>query len=105
MKCLYCDKEMVYKPNMRGYGSRGENYNELVIDYLRYVENNMDYNKLNELKAKYGDVEKDYIICKRKIKRHETFSFMPQYYVCPKCGLVLQKIPDAYINGVINAEW
>lgn len=85
MKCLYCDKEMVYKPNIRGYGSRGENYNELVIDYLRYVE-------------------KDYIICKRKIKRHETFSFMPQYYVCPKCGLVLQKIPDEYINGVINAE-
>ena len=85
MKCLYCDKEMVYKPNMRGYGSRGENYNELVIDYLRYLE-------------------KDYIICKLKIKRHETFSFMPQYYVCPKCGLVLQKIPDEYINGVINAE-
>ena len=85
MKCLYCDKEMVYKPNMRGYGSRGENYNELVIDYLRYVE-------------------KDYIMSKRKIKRHETFSFMPQYYVCPKCGLVLQKIPDEYINGVINAE-
>lgn len=82
MKCLYCDKEMVYKPNMRGYGSRGENYNELVIDY---------------------SVEKDYVICKRKINK--IFSFMPQYYVCPKCGLVLQKIPDEYINGVINAEW
>lgn len=82
MKCLYCDKEMIYKPNMRGYGSRGENYNELVIDY---------------------SVEKDYVICKRKI--NETFSFMPQYYVCPKCGLVLQKIPDKYIDDVINAEW
>lgn len=82
MKCLYCDKEMIYKPNMRGYGSRGENYNELVIDY---------------------SVEKDYVICKRKINK--TFSFMLQYYVCPKCGLVLQKIPDAYIDDVINAEW
>lgn len=82
MKCLYCDKEMVYKPNMRGYGSRGENYNELVIDY---------------------SVEKDYVICKRKINK--IFSFMPQYYVCPKCGLVLQKIPDKYIDDVINAEW
>lgn len=73
---------MVYKPNMRGYGSRGENYNELVIDY---------------------SVEKDYVICKRKINK--IFSFMPQYYVCPKCGLVLQKIPDKYIDDVINAEW
>lgn len=82
MKCLYCDKEMIYKPNMRGYGSRGENYNELVIDY---------------------SVEKDYVICKRKINK--IFSFMPQYYVCPKCGLVLQKIPDKYIDDVINAEW
>ena len=81
MKCLYCDKEMVYKPNMRGYGSRGENYNELVIDY---------------------SVEKDYVICKRKINK--TFSFMPQYYVCPECGLVLQKIPKEDIDDVINAE-
>lgn len=51
MKCLYCDKEMVYKPNMRGYyeGSFGKNTNTLVIDCEK-------------------EIERDYIIVKKKKK-------------------------------------
>lgn len=51
MKCLYCDKEMVYKPNMRGYyeGSFCKNTNTLVIDCEK-------------------EIERDYIIVKKKKK-------------------------------------
>jgi len=88
MKCLYCDKEMVYKPNMRGYynSSLSRNIDTLVVDCKK-------------------EIERDYIITKRKKETNCILEIKPQYYVCPECGLVLQKIPDEYINGVINAEW
>lgn len=88
MKCLYCDKEMVYKPNMRGHyeGSFGKNTNNLVVVCKK-------------------EIERDYIITKRKEKTNCILEISPQYYVCPECGLVLQKIPKEDINDVINAEW
>lgn len=87
MKCLYCDKEMVYKPNMRGYynNSLGRNIDTLVVDCVK-------------------EIERDYIITKRKKKTNCTLEIRPLYYVCPKCGLVLQKIPKEDIDDVINAE-
>ena len=90
MKCLYCDEEMVYKPNMRGYIDNSlygmsSNYNTLVVDYTE-------------------DVEEDYIIAKLKKERAKILEINPQYYVCPECGLVLQKIPKEDIDDVINAE-
>lgn len=88
MKCLYCDKEMVYKPNMRGHfdGSSCKNTNNLVVDCKK-------------------EIERDYIITKRKEKTNCILEIRPQYYVCPECGLVLQKIPKKDIDDVINAEW
>lgn len=87
MKCLYCDKEMVYKPNMRGYydDSFDKNANTLVVDCTK-------------------EIERNYLIIKRKEKTDYILEIRPQYYVCPKCGLVLQKIPKEDIDDVINAE-
>lgn len=90
MKCLYCDKKMIYKPNMRGYinssmyGMKGD-YNAVVVDYTE-------------------NVEEDYIITKLKRKRTKTLSINLKYYVCPKCGQVLTKIPDEFIDFVVNSE-
>ena len=88
MKCLYCDKEMVYKPNITGYwdGAFGKNTNDLFV-YCK------------------KEIERNYIITKRKEKTNCILKIKPQYYVCPECGLVLQKIPKEDINDVINAEW
>lgn len=82
MKCLYCNEEMVYKPNISGYGGRGIDYNGLVVDYSEYVN----------------------IIGNHKIKRSKFLEISPKYYVCPKCGLILQKIPQKDIDDVINSE-
>lgn len=87
MKCLYCDKEMVYKPNITGYwdGAFGKNTNDLFV-YCK------------------KEIERNYIITKRKEKTNCILKIKPQYYVCPKCGLVLQKIPKEDIDDVINSE-
>lgn len=87
MKCLYCDKEMVYKPNITGYwdGAFGKNTNDLFV-YCK------------------KEIERNYIITKRKEKTNCILKIKPQYYVCPECGLVLQKIPKEDIDDVINSE-
>ena len=78
---------MIYKPNMRGsVDDSCENTNNLVVDYRK-------------------EIERDYIIITRKEKTNGILEIRPRYYVCPECGLVLQKIPKEDINDVINAEW
>jgi len=87
MKCQFCNVEMVYKPNMRGLYSPGmdHNMNALIVNYTE-------------------EVEEDCLIFKIKRKKTHTIEINPKYYVCPKCGQIITKIPDEMIDAVIEAE-
>lgn len=89
MKCQFCNVEMIYKPNMRG-----------ILDYS-YLEV-PDFNTLIVDYAK--EVEEDCLIFKIKRKKADRLIIKPMYYVCPKCGQIITKIPDEMIDDVIEAE-
>ena len=50
------------------------------------------------------EVEEDCLIFKIKRKKAHTIEINPKYYVCPKCGQIITKIPDDMIDAVIKAE-
>lgn len=87
MKCQFCNVEMIYKPNMRGLYSPGmdHNMNALIVNYTE-------------------EVEEDCLIFKMKRKKADRLIINPKYYVCPKCGQIITKIPDDMIDAVIKAE-
>lgn len=89
MKCQFCNVEMVYKPNMReildcSYLAASD-FNTLMVDYTE-------------------EVEEDFLFFKRKRKIADSLIIKPMYYVCPKCGQIITKIPDEMIDDVIEAE-
>lgn len=89
MKCQFCNVEMVYKPNMRG-----------ILDYSY-----LDASDFNTLFVDYTEeVEEDCLIFKMKRKKTHTIGINPKYYVCPKCGQIITKIPDNMIDAIIEAE-
>lgn len=89
MKCQSCNVEMVYKPNMRGILDysylAASDFNTLMVDYTE-------------------EVEEDFLFFKRKRKIADSLIIKPMYYVCPKCGQIITKIPDEMIDDVIEAE-
>lgn len=89
MKCQFCNVEMVYKPNMRGILDYSylevPDFNTLIVDYTK-------------------EVEEDCLIFKIKRKKADRLIIKPMYYVCPKCGQIITKIPDDMIDDVIEAE-
>ena len=89
MKCQFCNVEMVYKPNMRGILDysylAASDFNTLMVDYTE-------------------EVEEDFLFFKRKRKIADSLIIKPMYYVCPKCGQIITKIPDEMIDDVIEAE-
>lgn len=89
MKCQFCNVEMVYKPNMRGILDysylAASDFNTLMVDYTE-------------------EVEEDFLFFKRKKKIADSLIIKPMYYVCPKCGQIITKIPDEMIDDVIKAE-
>lgn len=89
MKCQFCNVEMVYKPNMRGILDcsylEASDFNTLMVDYTE-------------------EVEEDCLIFKIKRKIVDRLIIKPMYYVCPKCGQIITKIPDDMIDAVIKAE-
>lgn len=90
MKCQFCNAEMVYKSNMRG-----------ILDYSY-----LDVPDFNTLIVDYTeDTEKNYLLFKRKVKEADRLIIKPMYYVCPKCGQIITKIPDDMIDDVIEAEY
>lgn len=80
---------MVYKPNMRGILDysylAASDFNTLMVDYTE-------------------EVEEDFLFFKRKRKIADSLIIKPMYYVCPKCGQIITKIPDEMIDDVIEAE-
>lgn len=89
MKCQFCNVEMVYKSNMRG-----------ILDYSY-----LDASDFNTLFVDYTEeVEEDCLIFKMKRKKTHTIGINPKYYVCPKCGQIITKIPNNMIDAVIEAE-
>jgi hypothetical protein len=89
MKCQFCNVEMVYKPNMRGILDYSylevPDFNTLIVDYTK-------------------ELEEDCLIFKIKRKKADRLIIKPMYYVCPKCGQIITKIPDEMIDDVIEAE-
>ena len=89
MKCQFCNVEMVHKPNMRGILDYSylevPDFNTLIVDYTK-------------------EVEEDCLIFKIKRKKADRLIIKPMYYVCPKCGQIITKIPDDMIDDVIEAE-
>mgnify|MGYP006885714286 FL=1 len=89
MKCQFCNIEMIYKPNMRGILDYSylevPDFNTLIVDYTK-------------------EVEEDCLIFKIKRKKADRLIIKPMYYVCPKCGQIITKIPDDMIDDVIEAE-
>lgn len=89
MKCQFCNIEMIYKPNMRGILDYSylevPDFNTLIVDYTK-------------------EVEEDCLIFKIKRKKADRLIIKPMYYVCPKCGQIITKIPDEMIDDVIEAE-
>ncbi len=89
MKCQFCNVEMIYKPNMRGILDYSylevPDFNTLIVDYTK-------------------EVEEDCLIFKIKRKKADRLIIKPMYYVCPKCGQIITKIPDEMIDDVIEAE-
>lgn len=89
MKCQFCNVEMIYKPNMRGILDYSylevPDFNTLIVDYTK-------------------EVEEDCLIFKIKRKKADRLIIKPMYYVCPKCGQIITKIPDDMIDDVIEAE-
>mgnify|MGYP000829430685 FL=1 len=59
----------------------------------------------NTLMVDYTEeVEEDFLFFKRKRKIADSLIIKPMYYVCPKCGQIITKIPDEMIDDVIEAE-
>lgn len=89
MKCQFCNIEMIYKPNMRGILDYSylevPDFNTLIVDYTK-------------------EVEEDCLIFKIKRKKADRLIIKPMYYVCPKCGQIITKIPDDMIDAVIKAK-
>lgn len=85
MKCFNCNKEMIYRDDIRGlehaYMPYGANTNSLIVKKTKIIEG---------LFSK-KEVEVGYFI-------------NPNYYICPNCGLVLPVISKADLEILFKQE-
>lgn len=76
-----------------------------LIEYEQFLKDFDIYYK----EADFGidnteEVEEDFLFFKIKRKKADRLIIKPMYYVCPKCGQIITKIPDEMIDDVIEAE-
>ena len=89
MRCPSCNVDMIYKPNVSEY------------TYVPHRHDIVGY------KVNYKDTKPGLLAAVGVAKPREEDAYVvvkPQIHVCPKCGLVLHKIPNEYIDFVVNSH-